>query len=474
MTETIAAGATRLGRRNLLRGSLATAALAGLGGTLAGCATSGGGEAEQEQAGAKSANNPFGVPDGSTVDAVIFNGGYGYDYVQFAADQVKKKNSKVTLKVSPSTQISQELQPRFAGGNPPDLIDNSGAGAMTFNSIQEQLADLTEVVNANNYEGKKISDTLYPGAIEAGTFGGKLLEINYVLSIYGIWYSASLFKENGWTVPKTWDEVVDLGAKAKSKGKYLWVWGKEAATYYQTLAMQSAVKEAGDDFRLPLENLKPKAWSHPAIQKVFTALETCVKKGYVKPGGAGTQFTAAQAQWSNDQAAILYPSGAWIENEMKDQTKDGFEMTGAPVPNVSENGSMPYEAVYSTAGEPFIVPAKGKNPEGGKEILRAMLSAAASANFAKTKLAPTIVKGGIPQDAFGSTALASQVKMLDAAGSNTFRFTTIGIYGMNTDQLVVWNNFLSGKIDAKGLTDGLQKIMDKVRNDPSIKKTEAK
>ena len=38
----------------------------------------------------------------------------------------------------------------------------------------------------------------------------------------------------------------------------------------------------------------------------------------MKPGGAGTQFTAAQAQWSNNQDALLYPSGSWIENEMKD------------------------------------------------------------------------------------------------------------------------------------------------------------
>lgn len=64
--------------------------------------------------------------------------------------------------------------------------------------------------------------------------------------------------------------------------------------------------------------------------------------------------------------------------------------------------------------------------------------------------------------------------MLKDAGTDTYRFTTIGTYGMNTDQLVVWNSFLSGKIDAKGLTDGLQKIMDKVANDDSIKKTEAK
>ena len=53
---------------------------------------------------------------------------------------------------------------------------------------------------------------------------------------------------------------------------------------------------------------------------------------------------------------------------------------------------------------------------GGKEILRAMLSKDAATNFSKTRLAPTIVKGLVPSDGFGSTALVSQTKMLDAAG----------------------------------------------------------
>ena len=73
-------------------------------------------------------------------------------------------------------------------------------------------------------------------------------------------------------------------------------------------------------------------------------------------------------------------------------------------------------------GEPFIVPTQAKNAAGGKEILRAMLSKDAATNFAKTRLAPTIVKGLVPADGFGSTALVSQTKMLDAAGSKVFNY----------------------------------------------------
>ena len=152
------------------------------------------------------------------------------------------------------------------------------------------------------------------------------------------------------------------------------------------------------------------------MQAVFTGLKKIIDAGYVKPGGAGTQFTAAQAQWSNAQDFILYPSGGWIENEMKKDTKEGFKMTGAPEPTVTSGSKMPWEALHSTAGEGYIVPSKAKNPAGGKEFLRAMLSNEAAVNFAKTKFASTIVKDTIPADGFGSTALVSQVKLLEDAG----------------------------------------------------------
>lgn len=463
---------TPLQRRDFLRGALAVAVFVPAAGALASCATGGG--TGTAPGGTVSAKNPFGMADKSTVDAVIFKGGYGIDYAKFAGQRLEKAQTGATAKVSAQTNIAQTLQPRFVAGNPPDVIDNSGANLIGINTIRGQLEDLTSVVNAKNYEGKVIKDTLYDGVIEPGTFDGKFVQLNYVLTVYALWYSASLFEANGWTVPKTYDEMLDLGAKAKAKGKYLLGWGTEAATYYQTMAIASAIKEGGDDVRLALENLKPGCWSLGPVQDVFIGLKKIIDAGYVKPGGAGTKFTAAQAQWSNAQDFILYPSGGWIENEMKDNTKDGFKMTGAPEPTVTSGSKLPWEALHSTAGEGYIVPSKAKNVAGGKEFLRAMLSHDAAVNFAKTTFSSTIVKDTIPADGFGSTALVSQVKLLEGAGKNVFSWNFVDLYGTNVDQLVVWNTFLQGGSDVKTLTSGLQAITDKVANDASVKKVTVK
>ncbi|WP_055048062.1 N-acetylglucosamine/diacetylchitobiose ABC transporter substrate-binding protein [Devosia sp. A16] len=450
-------------RRSFLLGTTALAAAVPFGGLLG-----------STSAFAQDAANPFGVADGSTVDAVIFNGGYGIDYVEFAANLVQKNHPNVTVKVSPSTQIAQELQPRFLGGNPPDLIDNSGAQAIGFAAIIDQLEDMNSVLDAPSLEGTKIRDTLVGGVEKPGTFGDKFVALNYVMTVYGIWYSASLFEANGWTPPTTWAEAIELGKKAKEKGLYLFGWGKEAATYYRTTAVASAIKAGGDEVRLAVDNFTPGFWSHPAFQAVFTALHEIISGGMMKPGGAGTQFTAAQAQWSNDQSFLLYPSGSWIENEMKSATKADFKMTGMAELSIDANDKLPKTALHATAGEPFIIPAGALNLAGGKELLRTMLSKEAATNFAKTKLAPTIVKDTVPADGFGSTALVSQSKLLAEAGSDVFTWNSFDLYGTNQDELVVWNSFLDGKLDVAAFTAALEAITSAVYNDPSVTKVEVK
>ena len=444
-----------------------------LGVTLASCATGGNGEEPADENGTGEAeeidpDNPFGVEADSAVEAVIFDGGYGIAYVEYAADIMGADFPEMSFDVSGTVDIAPQLQPRFVAGDPPDLIDNAGAQQIGFSTIVDQLEELDDVFDAPNLEGVTIRDTLYDGVEEPGTFGDRFVAINYVMTVYGIWYSASLFEEYGWEPPTTLEETRDLGAAAQEEGYYLFTWGQEAATYYQTLCVDAAIKEGGDEVRLALDNLEEDCWSHPAIQASFSIMKEIIDAGYFQPGGSGTQFTSAQAQWSQDQAAILYPSGSWIENEMADQTAEGFEMTGAPSPSVTSDAVMPPTAIHSAAGEPFIVPSDAENIAAGKEILRVMLSEEAARNFAEENLAPTIVADTVPEDGFGSTAMVSQMEMLEEADADVFTWHFVDRYGMNQEQLVLWNSFLDGQTSVEELTEGLQAITDEVREDDAI------
>src|SRR5690606_3383562 len=128
------------------------------------------------------------------------------------------------------------------------------------------------------------------------------------------------------------------------------------------------------DVLASLANLEADSWSQPEVQQSFAALKEIVDAGYIQPGGAGTQFKAAQAQWSLKQEALMYPTGSWIEGEMGEEIADGFEMVGAPAPTITTDSALPYEAMRFAGGNRFVVPSDAANVAGAKETLRVMLS----------------------------------------------------------------------------------------------------
>jgi N-acetylglucosamine transport system substrate-binding protein len=455
-------------------------ALAGAGGgsvALAACAGGGGGSDDDSDAGSgggdKSDDNPFGVSE-DTVEVVIFDGGFGDQYAMDAGDAYDKLHKDDGLKadVTSTVNIQPELQPRFVGGNPPDLFDNSGAQQMNVEALisEDQLADLQPLLDAPGLDGKKIGDTLLPGATDAGMYSGDFLALNYEYEVFALWYSASQFDKEGWEIPTTWDEMMSLGEEIKKKDLAVFSYGgQNAADYYQEMTLTMAIKEGGLDVLKSMDKLDEKAFEQDALVKAYAAIEDAVEAGFFEKGDEGLKHTQAQTNWVTGKS-VIYPSGSWIENEQRDVTPKGFDMTAAPAPLLSDGAQLPYEAINGTAGEPFMVPAKGKNSAGGLEFLRVMLSKEQALNFTKLTGSPTIVQDAAPDGKDASTALASVLKMMDDAGDNAFHYHWPEWYGLGPDLKSLWTEFLSGKIDADTTREKTQDLIDKTREDDKIKK----
>ena len=205
-------------RRTLLRraaavGLLATPAVS----MLSACVGGGSDDADtsDKPAGTVSATNPLGIKEDAPLEIVIFNGGLGTKYatdVDIPSYNKLFPNSKVTF--NQTEEISTVVQPRFTAGNPPDMINNSGSKFMDQGALVQagQVQDLTELFAAPSVDvtGKTVKDTLIPGTIEQGTFNNKPYVLNYAFTVFGLWYSGKLFKDNGWTVPATWAEFTAL------------------------------------------------------------------------------------------------------------------------------------------------------------------------------------------------------------------------------------------------------------------------
>ncbi|MFF1674517.1 N-acetylglucosamine/diacetylchitobiose ABC transporter substrate-binding protein [Streptomyces sp. NPDC058256] len=461
-------------RRALLR-STAVAAFAVSGaGLLTACAGSSGDSGTAAE-GKVTADNPFGVAEDATLDVVVFKGGYSDDYAKFDEKLYAKKFPKAKVSHSGITEIGTELQPRFVAGDPPDVVDNSGAKKMVLGTLvaDGQLANLSDLLKAPSADDPDttVEDTLLPGALAPATFDGKVVGLPYVFTVHGFWYSKTLFDKHGWTWPTTWDGLTALAAKIKKAGIAPFAYGGTTAPdYYLQALLALAAKQGGADVIKAIDNLEAKAWQAEPVQAATEAIASLASSGYFLKGSEGLDHTQAQTAWVQGKAA-MYHSGSFIENEMKSITPDGFDMVFGTVPPLSATGSLPQTALYAIAGEIYVVPAKAKNVRGGKEYLRTMLSKKAAVNFTKSTHALTIVKGATGDEDFGSTALGSVTKAIDAAGDDLFSHLFTSWYAdLSTTLKTEMANLLAGRTDAADFLSKMQAKADTVAADSSITK----
>ncbi|EHN75301.1 N-acetylglucosamine/diacetylchitobiose ABC transporter substrate-binding protein [Streptomyces coelicoflavus] len=413
---------TGVGRRDLIKRSAALGLVSVPAmGFLSACASGGGDDQKKAEAGEKSAKNPLAVNESAKMEFVLFDGGFGKEYAEDAVKLYEKAFPKAEVKFSATQKIQSTLQPRFNGGNPPDLVDNSGAEQMDMGVLvgKKQLADLTPLLDAPSYDdpNKKVRDTLRPGIVEMGQFDGDPVWIlYYAYTVYGNWYSQKALDSLDAEYPKTWDEMLAVCAKAKKKGMAGWTYAGKYPYYIPFSMSPMIAKVGGVEVLNAIDNLEPNAWKHPAVKTVFEAWYELFKKGYVLKGTPGLDHIQSQTAWAKGDALFI-PNGSWVENESAKVIPADFDLAVSAPPGIDDSDKMPFGTMWASGGEPFIVPAKAANGSGGMEQLRIMLSEASSKNFTSKVKSLSAYNGGT--DGIELTpGLKSGVAALELAGDN--------------------------------------------------------
>ncbi|MEU8729308.1 carbohydrate ABC transporter, N-acetylglucosamine/diacetylchitobiose-binding protein [Streptomyces sp. CS113] len=413
---------TGVGRRDLIKRSAALGLISvPTMSFLSACASGGGDDQEKAEAGEKSAKNPLAVNDSAQMEFVLFDGGFGKEYAEDAVKLYEKAFPKAKVKFSATQKIQSTLQPRFNGGNPPDLVDNSGAEQMDMGVLvgKKQLADLTPLLDAPSYDdpNKKVRDTLRPGIVEMGQFDGEPVWIMYyAYTVYGNWYSQKALDSLDAEYPKTWDEMLAVCEKAKKKGMAGWTYAGKYPYYIPFSMSPMIAKVGGREVLDAIDNLEPNAWKHPAVKTVFEAWYELYKKGYVLKGTPGLDHIQSQTAWAKGKALFI-PNGSWVENESAKVIPADFDLAVSAPPGIDDSDKMPFGTMWASGGEPFIVPAKAANGAGGMEQLRIMLSEGSSKNFTSKVKSLSAYNGGT--DGIELTpGLKSGVAALELAGDN--------------------------------------------------------
>ncbi|MET9145266.1 N-acetylglucosamine/diacetylchitobiose ABC transporter substrate-binding protein [Streptomyces sp. NPDC004042] len=411
-----------VGRRSLIKRSaaLGLASVPAMS-FLSACASGGGDGQDKAKAGKKTAKNPLGVNDTAQMEFVLFDGGFGSEYAKDATEIYQKNFPKAKVKFTTTQKIQSTLQPRFNQGNPPDLIDNSGAEQMDMGVLvgKNQLADLTPLLDAPSYDdpSKKVRDTLRPGIVEMGQFDGKPVWIfYYAYTVYGVWYSQKALDALDEKYPETWDEMIKVCTKAKAKGMAGWTYAGKYPYYLPFSLYPMIGKVGGREVLDAIDNLEPNAWKHPAVKACFEAYYELYKKGFILKGTPGLDHIQSQTAWAKGNALFI-PNGSWVENESANVIPKDFDLAVSAPTGLDSSDKMPFGTIWASGGEPFIVPAKAANTEGGMEQLRIMLSEASSKNFTAKVKSLTAYNGGTTGIDL-TPGLKSGVAALEKAGTN--------------------------------------------------------
>lgn len=469
-------GTNSVNRRDVVKataaGLLAVPAL----GSLTSCAT-GGDEDTKAEKGKKSAKNPLGVKENAALQTYIFNGGYDDKYARFVSDMYEKRYPKAEVDQKKTERIATQVQPRIIKGDPPDVVNNSGAEMMSISKLvkNKQVSDVTELLDAPSWDDPdvKVRDTLVPGVLEMGQFGtDACYQLNIAQTVYGIWYSDTMLRDRLETeYPKTWDDMLALCKKAKKKGVHGWTY-PAGHPRYMFFSMYSMFGQAGGREQLDaFDYLEPNAWKTDAVKQVFEAYEELLAKKYVLTGFDGKNaHIEAQTAWTKGKAVFI-PDGSWVENEAKDTTPKNFEMRVGASPSFDKGDPMPFGTLYAPPGEPYIIPAKASNRRGGLEWMRMMYSKKAAVNLFREVSSMPVVKGAIDGMELPPGVKSAQ-QAVKAAGDNIviafFKEWYADLWRVDFDSVI--GKFMNGETSVKEAMNAMQKAADRTAKDPDVTK----
>ena len=322
-----------------------------------------------------------------TIVVKTLESAYGADMWTEIKEAFEAAYPGTTVELECSKTLETTLANEIQAGNYPDVVHlpTSRDAKITENMINNmQLRDLTPVLGLTNpSENKTVGDKIIEGFTETNAtnpYGdGKTYLMPMFYSPCGLFYSANLLEEKGWTVPKTWDEMWALGDKAKAERISLFTY--PTTGYFDAFMFALlASTDKGIDLYNDVTSFKEGVWDTEESKQVLDVIAKLAT--YTEPS---TTENANDIDFSKNQQlvidgkALFCPNGTWLPGEMADSTPEGFVWGMTAVPAVSAK----QKPTSFTFLEQIWSPEGAKNPAGADAFIAFMYSDTAIDIFAK-------------------------------------------------------------------------------------------
>ncbi|MBU9736728.1 carbohydrate ABC transporter substrate-binding protein [Diplocloster agilis] len=311
---------------------------------------------------------------------------YGAQMWQDVCAAFEKANPGVKVELTIDKKLEDIITPAMKAGDYPDVIMRAvGAeSALTETFIKDNnVVEMTDVL-AMTVPGEDVTvgEKILPGFVDnsiTNPYGdGKTYLMPMFYGPCGLFYDAGLFEAKGWTVPTTWDEMWELGDKAKAEGIALFTY--PTAGYFDAFFYALLRETAGNDKFQEALRYGEGAWDTPEAQQTFdiiAKLASYTEK--TTPANANDNDFRKNQQLVLDDKALFMPNGNWVIGEMADAPRaEGFKWGFTALPAVTEGGDR---ASY-TFFEQIWMPKGAVNQDLGKQFIAYLYSDEAAEIFA--------------------------------------------------------------------------------------------
>lgn len=321
-----------------------------------------------------------------TISVAAIETAYGSDMWKEVADAFTAETG-IKVDLTTDKNLEDVIGPSMQGGEYPDVIHlaTGREAGLTEQFIKDNnIADITDVLSMTvPGESAVVSDKIAGGFTDTSLtnpYGdGKTYLAPMFYSPCGLFYNAGLLKEKGWEVPTTWDEMWELGDKAKAEGISLFTY--PTTGYFDAFTYALLYVVGGPEFFEKATHYEEGVWDTPEAKEYFDIVaKLATYTNPITPAQANDQDFTQNQQLVLDNKAIFMPNGTWIVGEMAEAPRaDGFEWGMTALPATTAGGDR-----YSyTWFEQAWIPSGAEHVDAAKQFVAFLYSDKACEIFAK-------------------------------------------------------------------------------------------
>jgi alpha-glucoside transport system substrate-binding protein len=238
-----------------------------------------------------------------------------------------------------------------------------------------------------------------------------------------VWYKPTSFQENGFEVPQTWNELIEITEQYKAKGKTPWAVGAQGADNSWTLTdwfEQIYVRQAGPDKYSQLFETGEVAFNDQSVKDALNEMVKLVNDQYVLGGidtALGISFVDGIGRvFGKNPKAEMYMLGGFVGGIAIDQVnpdlKPGTDIDFFPFPEINAEHS----GLVVGSGD---VAAAFVNNEDVAKLMEYLATPEAGRIWVSTG-AIASPNEGVTDDAYPNDLVSKEAKQLQDA--EVFRF----------------------------------------------------